>query len=38
MVRARLANLPLTRAGPEPWKFAESLPPPVPAPVKTATR
>ena len=38
MVRARLANLPLTRAGPAPWKFAESLPPPVPAPVKTATR
>jgi uncharacterized protein (DUF885 family) len=33
--RARLENIPLTREGPAPWKFAESLPPPVPAPVKT---
>jgi uncharacterized protein (DUF885 family) len=33
MVRARLANLPLTRDGPAPWKFSEELPPPVPAPV-----
>ncbi len=32
MVRARLANRPLTRNGPEPWKFSEELPPPVPAP------
>jgi uncharacterized protein (DUF885 family) len=32
--RARLENIPLTREGPAPWKFAESLPPPVPAPVK----
>ena len=34
MVRARLANGSLTRGGPAPWRFAESLPPPVPAPVK----
>lgn len=34
MVRARLENQPLTRAGPQPWKFAEELPPPVPAPVR----
>jgi uncharacterized protein (DUF885 family) len=32
MVRARLENLALTRDGPAPWKFAEALPPPVPAP------
>ena len=37
MVRARLENLPLTRTGPAPWKFADALPPPVPAPVKTAS-
>ena len=36
MVRARLENLPLTRTGPAPWKFADALPPPVPAPVKGA--
>lgn len=34
MVRARLENLSLTRDGPAPWKFAEHLPPPIPAPVK----
>ena len=38
MVRARLANLNLTRDGPAPWKFAEHLPPPIPAPVKSAAR
>jgi uncharacterized protein (DUF885 family) len=32
MVRARLENLPLTRDGPAAWKFADALPPPVPAP------
>lgn len=32
MVRARLANKALTRDGPEPWRFSEELPPPVPAP------
>jgi len=36
MVRARLANRPLTRDGPDPWKFSEELPPPVPAPVTGA--
>lgn len=30
MVRARLAALPLTRDGPQPWRFAETLPPPRP--------
>ena len=30
MIRARLANVPLTRAGPPPWRFADQLPPPVP--------
>ena len=30
MVRARLADLPLTRDGPQPWRFAETLPPPRP--------
>ena len=30
MVRARLANIPLTRTGAAPWRFAEQLPPPVP--------
>jgi uncharacterized protein (DUF885 family) len=37
MVRARLGNIPLTRAGPAPWKFADALPPPVPAPARTAS-
>lgn len=32
MVRARLANIPLTRDGPRPWRFAEDLPPPIPVP------
>jgi hypothetical protein len=32
MVRARLANKPLTRSGPEPWKFASELPAPIPYP------
>jgi uncharacterized protein (DUF885 family) len=32
MVRARLENLPLTRDGAAPWRFADALPPPVPAP------
>jgi hypothetical protein len=30
MVKARLANTPLTRAGAPPWRFAEQLPPPKP--------
>ena len=30
MVRARLAGVPLTRAGPPPWRFAETLPAPRP--------
>ncbi|MEX1186276.1 MAG: DUF885 family protein [Gemmatimonadaceae bacterium] len=30
MVRARLAGVPLTRDGPQPWRFAESLPAPHP--------
>jgi hypothetical protein len=34
MVRARLANIPLTRDGAAPWKFADELPPPIPRPVK----
>ncbi|HUQ47134.1 MAG TPA: DUF885 family protein [Gemmatimonadaceae bacterium] len=34
MVRARLTPMPLTRDGPAPWKFADALPPPIPAPVK----
>lgn len=34
MVRARLANIPLTRDGPAPWKFADMLPPPIPRPEK----
>ena len=38
LVRARLANLPMSREGPAPWKFADALPPPVPWPVKTASR
>ena len=32
MVRARLAKTPLTRTGAAPWKFADQLPPPIPAP------
>jgi hypothetical protein len=34
MVRARLANIPLTRDGAAPWKFADQLPPPIPRPEK----
>jgi hypothetical protein len=30
MVRARLANIRLTREGAPPWRFAEQLPPPIP--------
>jgi len=30
MVRARVANVPLTRNGPAPWRFGEQLPAPVP--------
>lgn len=30
MVRARLAETSLSRDGPAPWRFAESLPPPIP--------
>ena len=32
MVRARLANTPLTRSGAPPWRFAEQLPAPIPFP------
>jgi len=32
MVRARLAKIALTRDGPAPWRFADHLPPPKPAP------
>lgn len=32
MIRARLANKPLTRDGLAPWKFADDLPPPIPYP------
>ena len=32
MVRARLAKIALTRDGPAPWRFADHLPPPRPAP------
>ena len=32
MVRARLAKITLTRDGPAPWRFADHLPPPRPAP------
>jgi uncharacterized protein (DUF885 family) len=35
MVRARLANMTLTRDGPVPWKFADALPAPIPFPVKS---
>lgn len=34
MVRARLSNVPLTRAGADPWRFSEQLPPPVPFPLR----
>ena len=34
MIRARLANTPLTRDGPAPWRFADRLPPPVPFPAR----
>jgi hypothetical protein len=34
MVRARLEGTPLTRQGAAPWRFAEQLPPPVPAPAR----
>ena len=34
MVRARLENTPLTREGAAAWRFAEQLPPPVPAPAR----
>jgi uncharacterized protein (DUF885 family) len=34
MVRARLEKTPLTRQGAPPWRFAEQLPPPVPASVR----
>lgn len=30
MVRARLSDVPLSRSGPPPWRFAERLPPPRP--------
>lgn len=33
MVRARLANIPLTREGAAPWRFADDLPAPRPFPV-----
>jgi uncharacterized protein (DUF885 family) len=33
MVRARLAQTPLTRDGAAPWRFADALPPPKPRPV-----
>jgi uncharacterized protein (DUF885 family) len=36
MVRARLANTPLTRDGAAPWKFAGSLPPHKPRPERPA--
>jgi uncharacterized protein (DUF885 family) len=34
MVRARMANTPLTRDGAAPWRFAEMLPPPKPRPTR----
>jgi hypothetical protein len=34
MVRARLANIPITRDGPAPWKFADELPASRPFPVR----
>ena len=38
LVRARLANLPLSREGLAPWKFADALPPHVPAPARGGSR
>ena len=32
--RARLLTVPLTRDGAAPWRFADHLPPPVPAPAR----
>jgi uncharacterized protein (DUF885 family) len=32
MIRARLEKLQLTASGAPPWRFADRLPPPVPAP------
>jgi uncharacterized protein (DUF885 family) len=32
MVRARVGKVPLPREGPAPWRFADNLPPPLPAP------
>jgi uncharacterized protein (DUF885 family) len=32
LIRARLEDLPITRDGPAPWKFADHLPPPIPYP------
>ncbi|MEO8575769.1 MAG: DUF885 family protein [Gemmatimonadales bacterium] len=32
MIRARLANKPITRQGIAPWRFADDLPPPIPYP------
>jgi uncharacterized protein (DUF885 family) len=32
MIRARLEKLPLTASGAPPWRFADRLPPPTPAP------
>lgn len=34
MVRARMGNVPLTRSGAAPWKFADQLPPPIPFPAR----
>jgi hypothetical protein len=34
MVRARLAKTALTRTGAQAWRFADELPPPIPAPAK----
>ena len=34
MVRARLANTPLTRQGAASWRWDTELPPPIPAPIK----
>lgn len=31
LVRARLETIPLTRDGPASWRFADALPPPIPA-------
>ena len=37
MVRARLENLPLTRDGPAPWKFADAAASADSRPVKSAS-